>query len=224
MMRRSASQTASQSAAAEHVALGLVAGELLHEICNAFTIVKREADEALTESGVSPAASRALRSASEAADRIVLIADSLLDTTRATSGGLVCNVGDVVGHVLRHVRCGGKIEIASTEAVSAAIPAVVLEHVVLNVLANAVAAVPGDAGVITVEWSNCSTWNNFELTVTDNGHGLQGSPRQGRRYGLSVCQRLLKRYGGHIAMAPNPSRGTTVKITLPVSDTKKKAA
>ncbi|MGE3108124.1 MAG: ATP-binding protein [Phycisphaerales bacterium] len=202
---------------AGRLALGMVSGELLHEICNAFTVVRKEADEALRLPGIAPGAANALRTASQAADRVLLIANALLDTARGPSAASKqCEVRQVVEHSVVNMDSQCQINVLASGKLSVAMPAVVLEHVLLNVLSNAIAAVPAAAGTIEIDWHR-STGNTLDITVTDNGRGYQQSQSSTRRFGISACQRLLQAYGGRMAILPHVPRGTRVVISVLIS-------
>ena len=58
------------------------------------------------------------------------------------------------------------------------------------------------------------------LDVKDNGVGLndaQKSPLSGG-YGLRALKERVKQYGGSVELESDPGEGTTVVVTIPLSD------
>lgn len=216
--------------------LGLVAGELLHEICNAFTAVKHQADSAANESGLDGKTKNALLASSQASERVLTIAKALLNSLRSidtNTNTTHCNVHDVVSAAILAVATPDRVttEIIGDSGTIARVHPFILEHVIVNILLNAIAAAPRGAETIVVSFgtvqaskTNGFTWNNeaqcVEIVVSDNGHGILAhgvsTPKQ-RRYGLSVCKKLLATVHGTLTISPNTGRGTSVRVVLPVA-------
>ncbi len=114
----------------------------------------------------------------------------------------------------------GEIPLARGEAVA-------LREVVVNLLLNAVDALP-EGGTITVRtWADA---DRVHLAVADDGAGMteevrrralepffttKGPSRRG--LGLSVSHGIVQRHGGTLAIDSAPGRGTTVTISLPIA-------
>jgi len=102
-----------------------------------------------------------------------------------------------------------------------------LRQVFLNVLANAVEAMPegGHINVNVVRTSGASV----EIAVTDTGHGLEPEEVEralrpfystkplGTGLGLPLVARIVSAHRGGLAIESRPHRGTTVRITLPLT-------
>jgi signal transduction histidine kinase len=58
------------------------------------------------------------------------------------------------------------------------------------------------------------------LDVKDNGIGLNNAPKSplSGGYGLRAMQERVKQYGGSVELESDPGEGTTVVITMPLSD------
>lgn len=100
-----------------------------------------------------------------------------------------------------------------------------LREVLLNVLLNAVEAMPA-GGEVTVETGMEEPW--VVIRISDTGVGMseevlasaftpffttKGGENMG--LGLSSARAVLKRLGGAISLASRPGEGTTVSLTLP---------
>ena len=58
------------------------------------------------------------------------------------------------------------------------------------------------------------------LDVKDNGIGLNNSPKSplSGGYGLRAMMERVKHYGGSVELESDPGEGTTVVVTIPLSD------
>jgi len=115
-----------------------------------------------------------------------------------------------------------------------------IERIMLNLVFNAVAAMPS-GGALSVEtdvtqsplndkWSGAtSSFGNLKLTIRDTGHGMSefelakamnpmAKPRQdGTGLGLACILLILTRLGGTVSIDSEPEKGTAVTILLPLS-------
>ena len=110
----------------------------------------------------------------------------------------------------------------------------VLRQVFLNILLNAVDAVSAhltDSGriKITTESSAQSERQTLEITIADNGPGIDASdlphvfdpfyttkqPGKGTGLGLSVSFMIVERLGGHITVDQRPDSGAAFRVILP---------
>ena len=103
-----------------------------------------------------------------------------------------------------------------------------LQHAVLNLLSNALAAVEPQAGIITVR-SHYDSMNRIILIdVIDNGSGISddllgeifkpffsAKGQEGTGLGLAVAKKIVEEHGGAITLASTPGEGTTFTIALP---------
>jgi two-component system sensor histidine kinase AtoS len=101
-----------------------------------------------------------------------------------------------------------------------------LQQVILNLLLNAVFAIP-EKGTISVETSR-QTEGSIRIVVSDNGKGIDiedmrkiflpffTTKPKGTGLGLSICKRLIEQQNGTINVARNPDRGLRFTIDLPV--------
>jgi two-component system sensor histidine kinase HydH len=100
-----------------------------------------------------------------------------------------------------------------------------LEQVMLNILKNALQAMPdgGDLRVVALRSPKVAT-----VTVTDTGPGIPTEDRErifkpfhttkprGTGLGLAVCRKIVEEHGGTITVGGEPGNGAVFTITLPL--------
>ena len=114
-----------------------------------------------------------------------------------------------------------------------------IERILLNLVFNAIAAMPS-GGALSIEtdvtqspineWSRATpAFGNLQLTIRDTGRGMSefelakamnpmAKPRQdGTGLGLACILLILTRLGGTLAIDSQPENGTAVTILLPLS-------
>ena len=118
----------------------------------------------------------------------------------------------------------------------AALPAVrgnvqQLEQVFINVIVNALEALPERSRSVRVSAGSDQAGNRVIVQVEDQGRGIDedvmvriGDPffttkaeSGGTGLGLSISSSIVERHGGVLRFEPNSDLGTTVSIDLPVS-------
>ena len=104
-----------------------------------------------------------------------------------------------------------------------------LQQVLINLLFNAAEAMPNGGEVkIAAAVSGDKT---IVISVTDTGIGIPDSAlphvfrpffttkqKKGMGLGLSICERIVRGHGGHIAIESAPGRGTTFHLHFPIAE------
>jgi len=90
-----------------------------------------------------------------------------------------------------------------------------IRMVFTNLLKNAVAAVQGDGGEVSIFVER--TADQVVVTIRDNGWGLGlGNPQTGTGLGLGICKWILGRKGGGIELREAEDGGCAATVYLPI--------
>jgi signal transduction histidine kinase len=103
-----------------------------------------------------------------------------------------------------------------------------LERALLNLLLNACEAVAAESGKIEIDLRRKG--ESLEIRIEDNGPGIAEPVRDrlfepfvshgkenGTGMGLTVVQKILQDHGGDIAVEQTSSKGTTFRVSIPLS-------
>lgn len=102
-----------------------------------------------------------------------------------------------------------------------------LQQVLINLLSNAIQALPEHDGVVSITTQNINE-NSVEIIIVDNGHGMDQDmvskafnpfyttkgQGEGTGLGLSISYGLIRRYGGNIEVTSELGQGTRFVVTL----------
>jgi signal transduction histidine kinase len=102
---------------------------------------------------------------------------------------------------------GVDLDVSMTLPLEFPMPHAALRLVLRNLVANAVAADAGSLRITATADAAGST-----LFVDDDGAGAQY--RSGNGVGLTLCSRLVSRYGGDLELRPRRRVGTRVRLTV----------
>jgi signal transduction histidine kinase len=228
--------------------LGTMAASVAHEINNILTPVKAYAELALSSPGDTGLVVKALERAAAGVDRATRISELILACARSRPGEPPArsDVGEVSrravaalppdhGHAF-------PVELRVPRGLFAAIDAVALEQVLVNVLLNARGAMGAAGTTLIVATIIQERLPMVEVRVTDTGCGIAperlgsvfdvfvsypgaegrqaghgGGGRKRTGLGLAICRRLLAEAEGRIEVESEVGRGTTVKIVVPLA-------
>lgn len=105
-----------------------------------------------------------------------------------------------------------------------------LQHVILNLLNNAIEAMidlPGETAQLLIHTERTQD-NELAIIIEDCGNGFgdadstkifepfYSTKQNGMGMGLSICQTIVHLHGGKISAAPRVPRGLAFRVTLPV--------
>ncbi len=104
-----------------------------------------------------------------------------------------------------------------------------LEHAILNVIENAMEAMPV-GGLLSIKtYMKSILGNNFVIVeISDAGCGMKlkghaevpvSSEKKGRGLGLVITREILRSNGGHLEITSDKDVGTTVKLFFPAMNT-----
>ena len=220
-------------------AIGQLTASVAHEINNPIAVMQGNLD--LMRELLGPHAQHVaveLKLMDQQVDRMRLIVTQLLQHARPTDYAGYVEALDVnqmldnalllVGHLLTHTRIDVRRELQATARVS--INAQELQQVVINLLINAIQAMPG-GGTLTLstkDWLNDAANPRPQgacIEVQDSGSGLNESAQEqvftpffttkndGTGLGLWISQGLVERYGGRITAA-NAGSGQGARFTV----------
>jgi signal transduction histidine kinase len=123
----------------------------------------------------------------------------------------------------RAEECGIKTNIVQ----EGALPTVVadreaLRSVFTNLVINAVEAIDGEGGSVSIKLSNPEA-NSVKVEVTDSGCGIEpyfSTKDTGTGLGLAIVKKAVDDHGGTISVASKKGSGTTFTIILPAKESR----
>jgi len=211
--------------------LGHMAGLVAHEVRNPLTAIKMRIHALQDELDASETSQEHVAVIRQEIERLERMVQNFLDLARLPEPSLrPLAVSDVITralavvkptlehqaiHVVTHVPEGLPLVQGDAEQ---------LEQVLLNLLLNAVQAMP-EGGVIEIG----ASWAEglLEVSVSDTGPGVPKASRanlfepffttkaNGIGLGLSLAKKVVEQHRGSIALKDRPGAGTTVAIRLP---------
>lgn len=226
--------------------MGQALGLISHEINNLLTPIRTSAELALLHDEDPRLAKAALERAVDGCEHAAGVLRAILEFSaggvfHVEQGPPTCRVGEVVARCLGMLgleRSGSGIEVDRAGGdLEVAMPGVVLQQVVMNVLLNAKKAGRrvwlgwrnGSEDGITRGWEPLARRGGGGIAgaviwVRDDGAGIDsemvptlfdvGATTGGRGFGLAMCARGLGRYGGEIALWGRREGGALVTISL----------
>jgi len=228
--------------------VGELAAGMAHEIKNPMAGIKVSMEVLSREAPLDPEDKDVMRRVINEIDRITALLKGLLNYARPPKPEMVSlDVNQALEATIKSARYAlqsprGKDKeperrIEFVRDFSSDLPEIIadpnqLQQVFLNLLLNAmdaICAVPGRQGVITIRTSQVSE-GFVQIVISDNGKGIESgalekifnpfftTKYQGTGLGLAITKRLIEQHsGGSIAVASNPGgEGVSFTISLPI--------
>jgi PAS domain S-box-containing protein len=222
-------------------AFGLLAAEVAHDMGNPLSSIDAQL-QLLDERTLTSEAASVLRTVRGEVRRLHRILREIVDfARRRRDEATLVSVQEVVEDALRLLRHDRRMRaVELVEDFDAETPSVFmvedhLVQVVLNLLINAVDAMP-DGGTLRIELRPAG--GNVALRIHDSGVGMEPAvlkqcleplfttkdQGKGTGLGLSISKDILESAGGRIELFSAPERGTTVVVSLPAARTVREGA
>jgi signal transduction histidine kinase len=112
-----------------------------------------------------------------------------------------------------------------------------IHQVVLNIVNNAIDAVPANAGAITIKTGFDSEKREATISIGDNGPGIPEEEigkifeifhstkgHGGTGLGLAVAKKIVDEHNGNLDVVSHPGEGTLFTVRIPVEQPKQKPA
>ncbi len=215
------------------VALGLLAGNIAHELNNPLTGIRSVSQVLIHEHGKVKKLVEDLQEIDKAALRCQNIISDLLQFSSADEKAEAKPVGlnEIVMKTLPLLKTALRYHNTKTilyqKNILVRIKPHLLQQVIFNLINNACQAMkePGTVTIRTALKNGTATFS-----VQDTGPGIDPTIHErifeafyttkpegeGTGIGLSVCQSIIEKYGGKIAIESVPGKGATFIVMLPV--------
>jgi len=212
---------------------GAIAAAIAHEVNNLLTPVIGLADLLEHTDGDDTVRDQLIERAVERCQRAVAICSLLMEIAKDDqSVEPMCSLAEAIKSAVATSKCRAedariRVEAGFDEPGQLAVPAAVAEHIVLNLVLNAIAA-SSEGGVVavTARYRPASKWTraNWTISVVDQGRGLEardvasinrgGLPVGSTGIGLAVVRLLCQRWGGSLKVESELGRGSTFHVEL----------
>lgn len=212
--------------------IGQTAASVAHQVGTPLNLISGHVQLLLEQRDLDPDLARRLHLVLEQIGRVSDAIRSLLEHTRRPGETAPIDVGSLLDSIVNLVRPRLAAARVTLEAdLARSLPKVrghrdELEMALLNLVSNAVDAMPG-GGVLRVAAS--STAAQVTIGLSDSGAGITPEllPRifdpwvttkpegRGTGLGLSITRDVIARLGGCVDVTSEPGHGTTFTITLP---------
>jgi len=176
-----------------------------------------------------------VRAAKRAAEIVRLLAVYAGDRSDR-SGPELTDLSSVVQEIVPHLKVSILRQADIRTSLDSHLPSVwakgqQIRQVLLNIIMNAVEALEGNKGVVTVTTSAVELPDGHfvKLQVSDTGYGMSDETRarifdpyystklMGRGLGLAAVQGIIHSHGGRVTATGTPGGGATFEVVLPVA-------
>jgi two-component system, cell cycle sensor histidine kinase and response regulator CckA len=217
-------------------ALGRLAGGIAHDFNNLLTVILSYSamlQHSLPKDGRNIADVQQIDRAAQRAAELTrqLLAFSRRQALQPKPLDLGAAVQTMSGMIRRLIGEDIELRIVTEPGVGAVmVDAGQIEQVVMNLVVNARDAMAG-GGVLTLETASDGK-SNMTLSITDTGTGIDEATKthvfdpffttkehgKGTGLGLSTVMGIVEQSGGRVSVDSELGRGTTFRVTLPVTD------
>jgi two-component system NtrC family sensor kinase len=224
-------------------AAGRLASHITHEVRNPLNSISLNTELLEEELAELPQASRdeaqsILRAVQHEIDRLTGITEEYLQFARLPKPNLDDeDLDTIVGSLLTFL--GGELaqnDVVLVQQLAGDLPPIAVDEnqirqALLNLLRNAIEAMAGSGGELTVETRQLSGDDSplVEVRVTDQGPGIDpdvlaqvyepffSTKDGGTGLGLALTQQIIHEHGGRISVESQRGQGTTFVVSLPAS-------
>jgi signal transduction histidine kinase len=213
-------------------AVGETTSTVAHQIGTPLNLVSGHIQVLIEEQGPDSPVTRHLQVAEEQIRKVTAIVAGLLDRSRRHLERAPVDLGQLIGRLCTLVqpaleRANVRLSYESEPAVPIDADAAQLELALLNLISNALDAMP-DGGRLMIRVA--SHTDHVSVAVTDTGAGIPAElvgqifepwvttkPRgKGTGLGLSIARRVVIEHGGRISVRSEEGSGSTFVVELPV--------
>lgn len=217
--------------------IGTLASGIAHQLNNPLNNIATSCQLVLeeTKEGVAPAfLEKMLRIMDEETQRAAEIVRGLLEFSRQELFACkLVDLSELARKAVDLVRSELPAGIVILQDIPAHLTACLdeqkMKEVLLNLMINAIHAIPESPGTITIAAEEDMDADTVVITVTDTGTGIDEADRSkifdpfyttkavghGTGLGLAVVYGIIKQHKGTISVCTNQPRGTTFILTLP---------
>ncbi len=208
---------------------------LAHEIRNPLGSIKGAAQYLRSEEGTTENR-KLLDVIVEEVDRLSNVVSQFLNYAKPyTLNTKMQNINHIIEKATALIKANNLSEnIIINENLSSDLPDVNVDgeqlmQVIINIAFNGIAAMP-EGGTLSITTLKIENEDNkiIEIAIQDTGIGINKQDiknifkpffttrEKGIGLGLSICQRIIKKHGGHLEVKSYPGQGTTFHIRLGV--------
>lgn len=234
--------------------LGMLTAALAHETNNLLTPIGSYAQLALANPGNAELTERALKAAIAGSKKGAKLVEGVMEVaspnpknrTGSQKNAVACKVNEVVEgsitFMLPIAKQLGVNVISRVEPATAAIDALALEQVLINLISNACQAMRTMTGKRAIHIESSELNGRLILRIIDTGPGIPKAiynrlfepfvttagineppadnlenQATGSGLGLSICKQIVEAAGGQIGLVSSSEHGSTFSIELPLT-------
>ena len=216
--------------------LGTLAGGIAHDLNNTLVPVLGLSKILLDDAAEDSPNRRPLQAIVSASERARALVRQILDFSRVGDGVVeVVDLTAEIPRITKVIRAGLPATVALNFEIDAPQLKVRFEptklyQILMNICINSFDALPEGKGDILVTLTHNAAANRAQLSIRDNGTGMDKETVQrcmepffttkgvgkGTGLGLSIIHGIVTNVGGEITIDSKPGEGTTVSISLPI--------